>query len=109
MRGRVGAGIEHNPEREQARADNGQGMVVEKSAAVARLRFNHETNVPMGFALASLRGFALTECGHNSKAVHRAYARNAKVELPALGEYKRQRAKFRQNGKEALPAVVAEG
>jgi hypothetical protein len=28
--------------------------------------------------------------GHNSKAVHRAYARKAKVELPSLAEYERQ-------------------
>jgi hypothetical protein len=35
--------------------------------------------------------FAQEALGHNSKAVHRAYARNAKVELPSLGEYERQR------------------
>jgi hypothetical protein len=29
--------------------------------------------------------------GQNSKAVHRAYSRKAKVELPSLGEYERQR------------------
>jgi len=38
--------------------------------------------------------FAQEALGHNSKAVHRAYARKAKVELPSLGEYERQRAKF---------------
>ena len=42
--------------------------------------------------------FAQEALGHNNKAVHRAYARQAKVELPALGEYERQRAKFRQDG-----------
>ncbi|HTV41814.1 MAG TPA: hypothetical protein VMF08_14625 [Candidatus Sulfotelmatobacter sp.] len=36
--------------------------------------------------------FALAQeaLGHNSKAVHRAYARKAKVELPPLGEYERK-------------------
>ena len=53
--------------------------------------------------------FAQEALGHNSKAVHRAYARQAKVELPALGDYERQRAKFRQEGKQTLPAVVAAG
>jgi len=38
--------------------------------------------------------FAQEALGHNSKAVHRAYARRAQVELPSLGEYERQRAKF---------------
>jgi hypothetical protein len=28
--------------------------------------------------------------GHNSKAVHRAYAKNAKVTLPPLEEYERE-------------------
>jgi hypothetical protein len=42
--------------------------------------------------------FAQEALGHNSKAVHRAYARKAKVELPSLGEYERQRAVF-ANGK----------
>jgi integrase len=37
--------------------------------------------------------FAQEALGHNSKAVHRAYARQAKVELPSLGEYERQLAK----------------
>ena len=34
--------------------------------------------------------FAQEALGHNSKAVHRAYARQAKVELPSLGEYERR-------------------
>jgi integrase len=34
--------------------------------------------------------FAQEALGHNSKAVHRAYARKTKVELPSLGEYERQ-------------------
>jgi len=53
--------------------------------------------------------FAQEALGHNSKAVHRAYARKAQVELPALGEYERQRAMFLE-GKGAEPiasAVVA--
>src|SRR5262249_40120062 len=35
--------------------------------------------------------FAQEALGHNSKAVHRAYARQAQVELPSLGEFERQR------------------
>jgi hypothetical protein len=31
--------------------------------------------------------FAQEALVHNSKAVHRSYARKAKVELPSLGEY----------------------
>jgi integrase len=34
--------------------------------------------------------FAQEALGHNSNAVHRAYARKAKVELPSLGDYERQ-------------------
>lgn len=45
--------------------------------------------------------FAQEALGHNSKAVHRAYARKAKVELPPLGEYERQRAMFLQGPKPA--------
>jgi integrase len=36
--------------------------------------------------------FAQEALGHNSKAVHRAYARKAKVELPSLGEYEQKAA-----------------
>jgi integrase len=39
--------------------------------------------------------FAQEALGHNSKAVHRAYARKAIVELPPLSEYERGRAMFR--------------
>ncbi|HTL73262.1 MAG TPA: hypothetical protein VL863_08160 [bacterium] len=35
--------------------------------------------------------FAMENLGQNSKAVHRAYSRKAKVELPSLGEYERLR------------------
>jgi integrase len=38
--------------------------------------------------------YAQEALGHNSKAVHRAYARKAKVELPSLSEYERQQKKF---------------
>ena len=48
--------------------------------------------------------FAQEALGHNSKAVHRAYARNAQVELPALGDYEKQRAMFR-NGQIAEPVA----
>ena len=36
--------------------------------------------------------FAQEALGHNSKAVHRAYARNAHVTMPSLEEYQNQRA-----------------
>jgi hypothetical protein len=53
--------------------------------------------------------FAQEALGHNSKAVHRAYARKAKVELPSLGEYERQRKMFAE-GKIAEPtAKIANG
>ncbi|MBI4660167.1 MAG: tyrosine-type recombinase/integrase [Verrucomicrobia bacterium] len=46
--------------------------------------------------------FAMEALGHNSKAVHRAYARNADFRLPALEEYERA-----GNGKiVALPAIA---
>ena len=38
--------------------------------------------------------FAQEALGHNSKAVTRAYAKRAKVKVPPLGEYERQRAMF---------------
>jgi hypothetical protein len=44
--------------------------------------------------------------GHNSKAVHRAYARKALVELPSLGEYERQR-KLLVNGGGSEPVAQA--
>ena len=34
--------------------------------------------------------YAQVNIGQNSKAVHRAYSRNAPVEMPALSEYERQ-------------------
>ena len=33
--------------------------------------------------------FAQEALGHNSKAVHRAYAKNAQMKLPSLEEYER--------------------
>jgi integrase len=36
--------------------------------------------------------FAQVNLGHNSRAMTRAYSRNAPVEMPSLGEYERQRA-----------------
>ena len=39
--------------------------------------------------------FAQEALGHNSKAVHRAYARKAKVRLPSLESYERQAAEGR--------------
>jgi integrase len=43
--------------------------------------------------------FAQEALGHNSKAVHRAYARKAKVELPSLGEYERKLLPFSSSSK----------
>ena len=34
--------------------------------------------------------FAQAALGHNSKAVHRAYAKKAQVQLPSLGEFERK-------------------
>ena len=51
--------------------------------------------------------FAQEALGHNSKAVHRAYARKAQVELPSLAEYERQRAIFLEGkSAESLAQVV---
>lgn len=51
--------------------------------------------------------FAQEALGHNSKAVHRAYARKAKVELPSLGEYERQRRAFADGiGIEPIAQVI---
>ena len=51
--------------------------------------------------------FAQENLGHNSKAMTRAYSRKAKVELPSLGEYERQRAKFISSRVETPALVVA--
>ena len=48
--------------------------------------------------------FAQEALGHNSKTVHRAYARKAKVELPSLSEYEKRRALFAE-GKPAEPGA----
>ena len=53
--------------------------------------------------------FAQEALGHNSKAVHRAYARQAQMEPLALGEYERQRAKFLQAEKDGGTSIVAAG
>jgi integrase len=50
--------------------------------------------------------FAQEALGHNSKAVHRAYSRKAKVELPSLGEYERKRAQSKGTPIE-IPAMAA--
>ena len=39
--------------------------------------------------------FAQEALGHNSKAVHRAYARKAKMELPPLEDYEAARRKLK--------------
>jgi integrase len=53
--------------------------------------------------------FAQEALGHNSKAVHRAYARQAKVELPSLGDFERQRAVFLENKPPVPVALVVNG
>ena len=50
--------------------------------------------------------FAQEALGHNSKAVHRAYARKAQVELPSLSEYERMRAKFAEMSKTVEPVMA---
>ncbi len=50
--------------------------------------------------------FAMENLGQNSKAVHRAYSRKAKVELPSLGEYERRRKAF-ANGSGIEPVAQA--
>ena len=46
--------------------------------------------------------FAQMALGHNSKAVHRAYAKKAQVTLPPLEEYERKIVQF--NPGNAMPA-----
>jgi len=50
--------------------------------------------------------FAQVNIGHNSRAVHRAYSRNAPVEMPALSEYERQQKAIIGN-RNTEPAVQA--
>jgi hypothetical protein len=52
--------------------------------------------------------FAQEALGHNSKAIHRAYARRAQVELPPLSAYERLRNQFSGNSKmvEPLPQIL---
>jgi len=50
--------------------------------------------------------------GHNSMAVHRAYAKNAQVKLPALEEYEKAALKqkvvpFPKKDREAQPVPTA--
>ena len=50
--------------------------------------------------------YAMENLGHNSRAMAQAYSRKAKVELPSLGEYERQRAQFKATPVET-PAIAA--
>jgi integrase len=50
--------------------------------------------------------FAQEALGHNSKAVHRAYSRKAKVKLPSLGSYEKQFADTRVIPFPTVPAPV---
>lgn len=65
---------------------------------------------------ASFDTYILTEgalaqvnIGQNSKAVHRAYSRNAPVEMPALSEYEKQQKAIicNRNTEPAAQAVAA--
>lgn len=49
--------------------------------------------------------FAQEALGHNSKAIHRAYARRAQVELPPLSEYERMRSQQSQGTKIVEPVA----
>jgi integrase len=50
--------------------------------------------------------FAQEALGHNSNAVHRAYARKAQVEIPTLEDYERKLSTG-ENVIVAMPAVAA--
>jgi integrase len=50
--------------------------------------------------------FAMEHLGQNSKAVHRAYSRKAKVELPSLGEYERQRKPSAKGNRVETPVQI---
>jgi integrase len=50
--------------------------------------------------------FAQEALGHNSKAVHRAYARKAQVVIPTLEDYERKLAAA-ENVIVPMPAAVA--
>ena len=50
--------------------------------------------------------FAQEALGHNSKAIHRAYARRAQVELPPLSEFERMRTKFAEMSKTIEPMMA---
>lgn len=56
---------------------------------------NPSINVQIARAYAAIpKRYAMAALGHNSKAVHRAYAKRAAVEVPSLEEYE-QRATSR--------------
>jgi integrase len=49
--------------------------------------------------------FAQEALGHNSKAMHRAYARRAQVELPPLSEFERMRNQFLDRSRIVEPVI----
>ncbi|MGA2868047.1 MAG: tyrosine-type recombinase/integrase [Verrucomicrobiota bacterium] len=51
--------------------------------------------------------FAQVNIGHNSRAVHRAYSRNAHVEMPALSEYEKQQKAVISGNKADAAAMAA--
>jgi integrase len=50
--------------------------------------------------------FAMENLGHNSKAVHEAYAGLAQVEIPSLGDFVKKRAEFANAGKTQTAAMA---
>jgi integrase len=50
--------------------------------------------------------FAQEALGHQSKAIHRAYARRAQVELPLLNEFERMRNQFAEMSKTNEPVMA---
>ena len=72
-----------------------------------RLRFQFQSSrscscQPQGYP----ERFAQEALGHNSKAIHRAYARRAQVELPPLSEFERMRTKFAEMSKTIEPMMA---
>jgi integrase len=50
--------------------------------------------------------FAQEALGHNSKAIHRASARRAQVELPPLSEFERMRTQFAEMSRTVEPVMA---
>ena len=55
----------------------------------AKNESHQQPAINLQIARAYPERFAQEALGHNSKAVHRAYAKNAQMKLPSLEEYER--------------------